>query len=299
MRRQQRKQECATKFWDQIARMRMPLMVVCILAFGASMIYAKYIQTSQYNDAITAREFYFSSDVLDGGVHEIPALDEDGTATLTFHLMNHEDQLRYLDVPITYEVTWEEEQKNTAETDHVESANGNEAGRLLQGTNLSEKIAAGEGKNGQTNDKTVTISGLEQGKTYTVTATATAPYTKTLSAIIRVQQKNEELQATVTDHGNYIEVTVWTADKAKKIRLINQAVGVIPDNTDSSMKDMLTVTDTSGESQSDLIDLKSNASHVFRFFKSDAEKNYKATVTTVTDHAEIDNTVTVEEVTNE
>ena len=65
------------------------------------------------------------------------------------------------------------------------------------------------------------------------------------------------------------------------------------------MKDMLTVTDTSGESQSDLIDLKSNASHVFRFFKSDAEKNYKATVTTVTDHAEIDNAVTVEEVTNE
>ena len=181
----------------------------------------------------------------------------------------------------------------------MESANGNEAGRLLQGTNLSEKIAAGEGKNGQTNDKTVTISGLEQGKTYTVTATATAPYTKTLSAIIRVQQKNEELQATVTDHGNYIEVTVWTADKAKKIRLINQAVGLIPDNTDSPMKDMLTVTDTSGESQSDLIDLKSNASHVFRFFKSDAEKNYKATVTTVTDHAEIDNAVTVEEVTNE
>ena len=290
MGKQKKKQEYAAKLWNRIARVRMPLTVVCILAFGAFIVYAKYIQTSQYNDAVTAKEFYFSSDVMDGGVHEIPALDvaEDGTtsATLTFHLMNHEDQLRYSEVAVDYNVTWKEENGNASET------SGN-------GINLSGQIVAGKGHgdqtsdqtNDKTNDKTVTISGLEQGKTYTVTATATAPYTKTLTATIRVQQKNAELQASVSDHGNYIEVTVWTADKAKTIRLINHAAGLIPDNTDSFLENMQTGTGNSGENQSVSVALGSNASHVFRFFKSNAEKSYTATV--------LNDVVTVGEVTNE
>ena len=92
MGKQKKKQEYAAKLWNRIARVRMPLTVVCILAFGAFIVYAKYIQTSQYNDAVTAKEFYFSSDVLDGGVHEIPALDvaEDGTTSATPYLSSDE-----------------------------------------------------------------------------------------------------------------------------------------------------------------------------------------------------------------
>lgn len=275
MRRQKKKQEGAAKLWNQVARMCMPWMVVCILAFGASMVYAKYIQTSQYNDAVTAREFYFSSDVLDGGVHEIPALDVDEngmtTATLTFHLMNHEDQLRYSDVAIAYEVAWEEGQKNTAETDHVGPVDGNDSETSVNDKKKIGTIAAGEGHNGQTNDQTVTISGLEQGKTYTVTAAATAPYTKTLSATIKVQEQDLALHATLADYGSYMEITVWTVDYNGLVTL-NCADTLIPDNTDSMLENAVTGTPIRNISMSE------NTSHVFRFFKSDSSKGYHCQV---------------------
>ena len=242
---------------EKIARIRMPLTLACILAFGAFTAYAKYVQTSEYNDAVTAKEFYFSSDLLDGELHEIPALGENGTAEVTFHLMNHEDQLRYSRLPVSYEVTWVNEDcknQSTAETEN----------RIIG------EMSAGRGGNYDTNDVEIAISGLEAGNTYRITARSVAPYTKTLTGTVRVQAQDKQVHAVLEDLGCYVEVTVWTVDCSEPITL-QGADSLIPDNTDIWTQNAKT-----GEMQT--YEMGANTSHQFRLFKTDGTKTYKCNV---------------------
>ena len=75
------------------------LTLIGCVGFGGFLVAAKYMQSTPKQDTVLAKEFYFTSDLLDGETHEITALDqgEDGnyTASVTFQLMNHEDELRY------------------------------------------------------------------------------------------------------------------------------------------------------------------------------------------------------------
>lgn len=240
--------------WKKGTRMRMPWIVACIWAFGAFAVYAKYVQTSRYNDAVAAKEFYFSSDLLDGELHEVPALEEDGTAEVTFHLMNHEDQLRYSTLPVSYEVTWENadgENQSTAETEN----------------RITGEMSAGKGNDYDTNDEEITISGLEAGNAYRITARSLAPYTKTLTGTVRVQAQDKQVHAVFEDLGNYVEITVWTVDYSGNV-VLQCADSLIPDNTDRWMQDAKT-----GEEQS--YEMGANTSHQFRFFKTDGTKTYK------------------------
>lgn len=267
MKRQQENRTDQGKKQTWITRMRVPVVLGCILVFGVSMAYAKYLQASRHNDAVTANEFYFSSDVLDGGVHEIPALETDGTATLVFHLMNHEDQLRYADVAIKYEVTCQESSETSGNTEQADEENSENV--MISADTESREIAAGADQ-----DKQITISKLQPGKTYEVTAMATSPYTKTLTGTIRVQKLDSQIHAALDDKENYIEVTVWTVDEAKNALTLECADSLIPDNTDTWMENM-------GNGKTGMFvsfSLDSNASHVFRFFKSDAAKAYQVSV---------------------
>lgn len=260
--RENRTDQGKKQMW--ITRMRVPVVLGCILVFGVSMAYAKYLQASRHNDAVTANEFYFSSDVLDGGVHEIPALETDGTATLVFHLMNHEDQLRYADVAIKYEVTCQESSETSGNTERADEDDSENA--MIPANTKNGEIAAGADQ-----DKQITISELQPGKTYEVTANAVSPYTKTLTGTIRVQELDSQIHASLDDKGNYIEVTVWAGDEAKNALTLECANSLIPDNTDTWMREMSTGTTVS-------FSLDPNASHVFRFFKSDAAKTYQVSV---------------------
>ena len=243
--------------WKKSARMRMPLMMVCILAFGAFAVYAKYVQTSRYNDAVAAKEFYFSSDLLDGELHEVPAVETDGTAEVTFHLMNHEDQLRYSTLPVSYEVTWENADGETQSASEAENR-------------IRGEMSAGKGNNYDTNDAKITISGLEAGNTYRITARSFAPYTKTLTGTVRVQAQDKQVHAVLEDLGNYVEITVWTVDYSGNVAL-QCADSLIPDNTDSWMQDAKT-----GEKQT--YEMGANTSHQFRFFKSGGTGDYQCSV---------------------
>lgn len=235
----------------------MPLMMAWILAFGAFVVYAKYVQTSRYNDAVTAKEFYFSSDLLDGELHEVPALEEDGTAEVSFHLTNHEDQLRYSTLPVSYEVTWENadgEKQSTAEAEN----------------RITGEMSAGKGSNYDTNDKKITISGLEAGNTYHITARSLAPYTKILTGTVRVQTQDKQLHAVLEDLGSYVEITIWTADYSGNVTL-QCADSLIPDNTDSWMQNAETGT-------VQRYSMGTNTSHQFRFFKSSGTAAYQCSV---------------------
>lgn len=232
------------------------LLVLFCLCIGAiSMVAAKYMkQTTTKNNAAAAKEFYFESDLLDGKPHEIMPT-ENGTANVTIRLKNYIDDLRYSETEIQYTV-------KVTEGNATDSA-----------TDITIDQATGTIATGETNNKDIKISNLKAGKTYKVTVTTDNIYKKTLTGTIKVSEPDTKVYASVYDENQYIEVTIWTKDYAGNISLTYSDQNLIPDNTDTKMKDATTGTGTITEP-----DWKANTSHVYRFFKNDETKEYQAIV---------------------
>lgn len=221
------------------------------------MVSAKYIrQTVTKNNFATASEFYFESDLLDGAEHEVVPTDTQGTtASVTIRLKNHADDLRYSETAINYTVIVAEKDTDSQAAD-------------VTVTPSSGTLAAGK-----INNADVTISNLQAGKTYTITASTDNVYQKTLTGTIKVLQPDTNVYASVSDKTQYIEVTVWTTDYTGEVKLSYGDIGLVPDNTDAKMSDA-----QSTGSTITVTDWEVNTSHVFRFFKSDIAKKYKVEV---------------------
>lgn len=225
------------------------------------MVSAKYIkQKDLNNNSAKAQEFYFESDLLDGEEHEIVATknaDGSTTGSVTIRLKNYADELRYSETAIEYTVSVKE---MDADTD-----------KMLADSSITNKSGtiATEGRHAQD----VTISGLEAGKTYTVTATTNNVYQKTLQGTIKVLAPDETVYTAVNDQTEYIEVTVWTTDYTGEVTLKYGDIGLIPDNTNEKMRDALSTGGTISENN-----WEANTSYVFRFFKTDTEKKYDVAV---------------------
>lgn len=245
------------------------LVLFCLCIGGISMVSAKYIkENTTKNNSATAKEFYFTSDLLDGKQHEITPTENNGKmANVTIRLKNHIDDLRYSETEIKYKVSVTEKDAETSSdtAEDVYIAYGTEESADVNGLYTLEA--------GKKEDVDVTLSNLQAGKTYTVTATTDNIYKKTLMGTIKVSEPDTKIYASLHDETQYIEVTVWTTDYAGTVNLKYGDIGLLPDNTDTKMKDASskggTITDN---------DWKANTSYVFRFFKSDANKEYKVTV---------------------
>ena len=240
------------------------LIAIVVVAALSAVVAAKYLQSGAKEAAATAQEFYFESDLLDGQTHTVTATEGDGskTATVTITLKNHADDLRYSEVDIPFAVSVSDEDGETAEDVTITSSTGT----------LTK---------GNVNDAAVTISGLQPGKTYTVTASTNETYAKTLTGAIAVTATDNSVQASLRDGGAYIEATVWTVDYSGNVTL-NYAASLIPDNTDSAMSDWKTAAssaDSSASSGTGAVNLDAYSSHTFRFFKSDTSKTYGVTAT--------------------
>ena len=81
------------------------LILFCVVMAMSAVVAAKYIDQTKNNDAVTAKEFYFTSDILDGKTHKISADQSNKTAKMKVQLMNHPDDLRASEVDIHYTVT--------------------------------------------------------------------------------------------------------------------------------------------------------------------------------------------------
>ncbi len=243
------------------------LILLCVLSvFILAGVTAMYIQKTDKNDVAVAKEFYFKSDLLDGNTHTIAPTDS-GTGSITITLMNHEDALRYSEVDIEYTVSVKED----AGSDSTASSNGDKS-------SITIDEATGTISKDDVNDKAVTISGLQPGRTYTVTATTNNTYSKTLTGTIKVNAIDSALHASVADKTQYIEVNVWSVDTAHEDVTLTYCAGLIPDNTDSLMAGANTVSDEGAESSISAGKLDKNTSHMFRFFKTDTSLNYNASV---------------------
>lgn len=246
-----RKQHSGRKNLLGIRKTAAPLILFCVCIIFAAGVAAKYLKETTVVNSAVAKEFYFTSDLLDGATHEITALENNGTASVTFQLMNHADALRYSEVAVPYTVT-------------------------VSGGSGTPIVMPSEGElsGGSVRDASITVSGMKEGETYTITAVTNGSYTETLTGTFEIHSTDKSVHNGFSDHGAYVELTLWTADYSGAVEL-NYPEGLIPDNTDSEMEKW---DNAAGVSETKTVTFGTNSSHTFRFFKSDASKSYAVSV---------------------
>ncbi len=202
-------------------------LVMLVVLIGAAI--GRYQHQFRSGGSIRAKEFYFTSDFLDGETHTLAP----GSTSLTFTLGNHADDLRISEMDIDYTVT-------------VEPA------AAVTVTPREGTLAKGEKA-----DAEITLSDLQPG-TYTVQAVGKGGYTKTLTATIKVLEEAARPYYHIdTVPGEYLLLTVWNeGEKAQNVTI--QYTG-IPDNTNPNMGDW-----TTGGTQK--VTVAPHSSMVFRFF---------------------------------
>lgn len=217
-------------------------IILCALVGNAL---AKYFQTSINPSTFKAMDFYFTSNLLDDGIHTLSP----GATSVTFSLRNYADELKVSEMDVKID-------------NIMVTGPGTPTVSTVDDALLANVV----------DDLYVTISGLVPGK-YTITAKAiggrpsgasSGGYEKTIQGQIIVPEAEQFLYKYFQDYGSYVLLTVWSQGYKGNVS-IDYPDGVIPDNTDSVMATALT-----GAS---FIDTKSfsedkYASHTYRFFVS-------------------------------
>ena len=192
------------------------VLVVLVAAFAAGSVYGRYAHRESGVGAVTAKNFYFSSDYLtnEGAVYALNA-GTDGTASVTFSVRNWEDALRISDHDIKFLVTVTEEGSQISAKEHTLTA-------------VTEPLTAVK--------QSITLSELQPGKNYTVTVT-TQPidgkgYSETLSATFTVLPlKSNVFMHLDTSDPAVVVLTVW-AENVVGSAVVSVPAGLIPDGTD-------------------------------------------------------------------
>lgn len=151
--------------------------VFCMIMISIPSVSAKYIRQTELTGVVNAGNFYFVSDLLDGGVHQV-MVKEDTMASVT--LMNYINEERYSEVDIDYVV-------EVRDTDKDEKSS------------LTVSPAAGTITKGQRNAVEIVVSGLKAGHTYKITASTDNTYAKTLTGVVKVNADDSPLCAPEAD----------------------------------------------------------------------------------------------------
>ena len=134
--------------------------LILIASIGG--VFAKYVYYNSGKIQLSAKEFYFTSNLLkeETGKYVLNA-----TATeISFTLGNNADKLRFSQVDITYDIS-------------VTTKNGGAVPEVIY-ANPEHKLLKGA-----VSETTVTLKNLVKGETYIVTATGNAKYRKVLTAV--------------------------------------------------------------------------------------------------------------------
>lgn len=235
---------------SKLYRMIVPLLfVLALVAVCAALpgAYAKYIQTiHQEQGEITSQIMYFESNYLteSGATYTITA------DTVTITLTNYPDDLRISELDVNYEI----------------SVTGGDATITIgdETTNTGTLTA------GNKQSASVKISGLEQGKTYTVTARGENGFVKTLSATFTVTEQENKVFKRVEQTEHYVLLTVWTQKVTGNAVISDIPAALIPDNTDPVLASVKTADTAFTDDKS--FNNKEYTSRTYRFFipKGDA-----------------------------
>ena len=90
---------------------------------------------------------------------------------------------------------------------------------------------------GSKNDVSITLSNLENGKSYNVSVTVKSWYSETLSCVFKVLENEESvLFKELEVYDEYVELTLLTTNVNGKLS-VSYPTYLIPDNTNSIMSD--------------------------------------------------------------
>lgn len=243
-------------------RVRLIILIVLAVLALTGTVTAKYLETHSVQNIFSAKYFYFTSNLL-MPTQENYVLNAT-TESISFTLNNFADALNFSDDEITYTVA-------------VKATGHGGAEPVLS-------PAEGTIANGQTNTVTVTLSNLKQGATYTVTAVGRAGYKQTLKAQFTIGTGDENIYKHLADHDEYLLLTVWTENLKGNVTISCGKEGLIPDNTDPVMADMMNYSDgtykalAAGDPDYRVKDgtsfTNTYSSRVYRFFRSDPAAVY-------------------------
>lgn len=252
------------------SRARTVALILSALAFTLLIggVMAKYTseRIGRQNIADT-NLFYFTSNQLENESENVIISLIPGTTSVTFDLRNYDDQLRFADIDVHYELS-------VNRTGGAEPTFSSDFGTLAK-----------DGKS----TASITLSGLENGQSYVVTAKGyTVPntgsgegYRKTIKAMFAVASDSTKVYKYVTDHADYVELSVWTQGGARGTATVEYPQGLIPDNTDPAMNGWTSsasgsVTGTDAASFTGI-----HSSHRYRFFKQNGSDAFTAEQFTV------------------
>lgn len=245
-----------------IRKKQLLIIVLIVTALGIMYSFSKYaIQLSSTNIQ-TAEQFYFESEILkeEGASYELKDWDGASRYTLEITLKNYADSLRYTKSDIKYEV---------------------EGVAVTEGITVTTSLTA---------DNT-TISGTEQGESkfyiyvdptsavdegeyveFSVTANATSPYAKSLTANFKLFAKSQGngYEATISEENNqYVDLVINTQKENKNITINYDNSKLMLDTTNTAIQDSAII---KGDTTNSInINLKSNSEYNIGFIKKNAD----------------------------
>lgn len=234
-----------------MSKRKFAIIIILIFAIGiisSSIVMAKYFSDKEKETLYVAESFYFESDLLTSDATTKTYTYQKGKDNIQIVLKNNIDDFRFSDVDIDYSVK-------------ITDLNGTEVKSPIQGT-LSK---------GSINEQTISFNNLATGS-YTITATAIAPYEKTIKANFIIEAKNTDISYRVTDVTNsaVAQLTITTNDYNGNVK-ITWPQGVAPDSTNSIFSDV----NTGYNSSNKTIEVSSKSETIIQFFKEDASQQYK------------------------
>ena len=226
---------------------KMNIFLNVILLFGIPCLIigssvAKYISDKNIDMIYNAKDFYFESDLLKDVEEQVEYEFEKGVNNISFYLKNNEDNLRFSQVDVDYNVDL--------------TKNGNVIDTKV-GTLLKDTV----------DTKLIEFYDLEPGE-YVITAEATKPYSKKLTGKFNLIEEDKSFTWELKDFENspVVELTVNSEGYEGTIT-ITYPIGVQPDNADYKLK---TVTSSYVTS-----DFNKNSSYTYTFFKNNPVNVFK------------------------
>ena len=254
-----------------------PLLITVVLVLSALIIIvggvlAKYVRKGKdTKNLVNAGTFYFTSDYLEEWTSSSPKniSVNSGVSSVSFELRNFADALRYADINISYNIE--------CVSDDTTISLSSISGTLTANTKDTD---------------TITLSGLEDGESYTITASgytvpknnsnATRGYQKTLKATFTVGASEPKVYKSLTSTTEYVELSVWTEGSATGTASITYPAGLIPDNTDPAMSGWTSSTSAAVTKTDSTSFTVGHSSHRYRFFKQNTSATFDATDFTIT-----------------
>lgn len=223
MRARHNKKEKASKKVMSIAAALCFTMALVLLLTSMGATLAKYIKEDKSSGTAAAAPFYFTSDKLKetAPYYQIGAAGEDGMVKITFTLSNFVDDLRSTGKEIRYNLRTLSGGTEIPVT--LELSGGGSKGTL-----------PGTGKITQTVTLSLRQNQFGEDGTVTVTAEATSPYEKALSATFGFSAPKSGLQWEVREEKGAVVLEI-SGGEGKTVS-VSWPSGLVPDPADSILQ---------------------------------------------------------------